>query len=94
MIEDTTILLFDLDVIAYVLPVEDGRLFLDDRRGFCLHLLEGVILPTDCFLVVCRLQVTWLLSTPEDENLALGLLGSDQFGGDKIGCGEADQKDD
>jgi hypothetical protein len=92
----------DLDIVTYVLPVENGRLLLNNVGGVIgspvvamlfhhrLHTIAGSF-----FVVRNGLRKRcWLPSTAEDENFALRLFGGDVLGGEQIGEHEKDQKAD
>ena len=98
MIQNPAILLLDLDIVAHVLPVEDRGLLLQmtgksgigiaggDRTDLGHHSLRIIRL--------LLLQRGGLVATAENENLALGLLLRDEFGGNHVRRQEEEDETD
>lgn len=98
VVEQSSLPALDLDVVTHVLPLEDGRLFLDDA-GDGLEL--AVIFPrrdsrTRMAAFGVRrgqlLEYGRLVSTSEHEHFTFRLLGGDELGGHQVENHEANQK--
>lgn len=96
VVEDTTRLLLDGDIVADVLPLEDGGLAFDDG-----DVVGTIVLNRD---VACRssgFQILFglalgrgeFVATLEDKDLTLGLLGGDEFSTSEVDTHETEHED-
>ncbi|KAI6748141.1 hypothetical protein HG531_008683 [Fusarium graminearum] len=87
MVQDTTRLSLDLDIVADILPMENRSLLLHIRNllGGFIAACELSTTSTSCFLVTLALSSVFLhLLAREHENFALGTFRGDGLGSDQV----------
>ena len=94
MIQNTTLFVLNLNIIAYVLPVEDCSLALNSGRNL-LGALVGLLSSADrlgAFDIIFRVASLRSVSSTEEQNLTLGLGLRDVLSADKVESQEEDHK--
>ena len=97
MIQNSSGFTLDFDIVAYILPVEDGSLLLEDSGHVDVgrSLLDTRALDlTELFVAAASLgEDSWLVAATEEEDFTLGFLGRDVFGCDEVDGAETDHED-
>lgn len=97
MIQNPSRFTLDLDIVADILPVENGSLLLEDGGYIDVgrSLLDTRTLDlTELFVAAASLgEDSWLVTAAEEEDFTLGFLGRDVFGCDEVDGAETDHED-
>lgn len=81
MVENSSGLALNFDVVADVFPLEYSRLTLDDRTMVDFSRSSNSLTAKSSFDIIRMFSLEQHVATPENQYLALGLLGCDEFGG-------------
>ena len=97
MIQNPSGFTLDLDIIAYIFPMENGSLLLEDGGYIDVgrSLLDTRTLDlSELFVATASLgEDSWLVATTEEEDFTLGFLGGDVFSCDEVDGAETDHED-
>ena len=93
MIQNSAGLSLDLDIVADVFPLENGSLTLDDGNVVIAISVTSRATSRIVLEVVSGLCLGDLVTTTEDEDLALGLGRGNEFGGGEIDCHKTNHED-
>ena len=84
MVENSSGLALNFDVVADVFPLEYSRLTLDDRTMVDFSRSSNSLMARSGFDIIRMFGLEQHVATPENQNLTLGLLGCDEFCGQQV----------